>query len=183
MGGSPPADTVRAAISRWSDPVVGIAGVVLMVAVVVFFARGWVPRERERPVPRDVGVLAILPFDRAGADASTSSDAGTAFVDALVADLTRELSSDVTVVPAARAAAFRGSRRTLRDIAAELGADSLLVGTVRATGDEHSLRVRLVRAQDSHELWSARVSGDTSASIAARLRDDIFGVELEATDG
>jgi TolB-like protein len=164
-------DVVRAAISRWSEPVVGFAGVALVIGLCVFFAKGWVPRDRLHSAPSDIGVLAILPFDVI--PAAASPDLGQE----LLADLNRELGGDVTVVPRDRCAQYAGSRQTLREIASDLGADSVLVGTLVVSDSDHRVRARLVRAHDSHELCEVRAGGVTSAAIAARLRAEILGDE------
>ena len=177
MSGDDTSRVVRTAISRWAEPVCGFLGLVLLGALVVFIAKGWVPRERWHPGPDDIGVLAVMPFDPIGDERTATFDP-----QALATALAAEFSSLVAVVPVERSMTHAGSQKTLRDIARELEADSILVGSIIATDDLPRVRARLVEAETSRELAAVRAIGADVSEVAAELRASVFGDAAEVAE-
>lgn len=161
---------VRAAISHWTEPVFAVAGLALVAVVLLFIVRGWVPRERPHPGSAEIGVLAVLPFDEIGDEMADAPDS-TAILEAL----TSEFSHYLAVIPAEQSQLQGQSNKTLREIAEELGADSLLVGSIIAGDGGTRVRARLVRAEQSRELFAVRVLGEDPVLLATKMRATILG--------
>jgi len=168
----------RQVISRWLEPVFGFAGVVLLAVVLLFVVKGWVPRERPHPGPAEMGVLAVMPFD----DLRASDGRGFS-VEELARTLAAEFGRVVRVVPVERSFTYTGSNETLRDIARELGADSLLVASIVPRKAGARVRGRLIFAANSRELWAIRADGSDAASLAETIREQVLGRALDAGVG
>jgi adenylate cyclase len=111
--------------------------------------------------------LAVLPF------ANLSPDAN----DAYFADgLTDELISQVSRIPSLRVIArtsilrYRGSSKSIREVAQDLGVGLALEGSVRKAGHQVRITVQLVDARSEEPLWSSRFD---------RPLDDIFSIQDE----
>jgi TolB-like protein len=97
--------------------------------------------------------IAVLPFADLGAPGPT---------DFLAGSLTELLISELARVPALRVTArtttmsYRGSTRPVREIAAEMGVDKLIEGSVLRTGDLLQINVRLLDAASESQEWTER---------------------------
>jgi eukaryotic-like serine/threonine-protein kinase len=121
-------------------------------------------------VPRPT-VIAVLPFDNLGRADEEYFAAG------LTDEITSRLSgvSGLGLVSRRAAQRYAGSDKTMPEIGRELGADHLLVGSVRwanpASGSRSvRITVELLRAQDERQLWSTTYD---------RVIDDIFEVQSD----
>jgi len=96
--------------------------------------------------------LAILAFDELGvADADM-------FADGIVSEITSALSrvSDFHVIARQSAFALRGQPLDIQTIGERLGADYLVEGSVRRSGDRVRITVELVSAGDGRAVWAER---------------------------
>lgn len=62
---------------------------------------------------------------------------------------------------------FRGKQADVREIASQLGANLVLEGSVRKSGNRLRITVRLIDAVDGYQLWSESYD---------RQNNDIFAV-------
>jgi TolB-like protein/DNA-binding SARP family transcriptional activator/Flp pilus assembly protein TadD len=94
--------------------------------------------------------VAVLPFRSIGADTTLAFFAG-----GLHDELLSQLSgvSALRVIGRTSVSAYQGSQRSLRQIGAELGAGSILEGTVQAAGHRLRVIVQLVDAGTQKHLW------------------------------
>ena len=123
------------------------------------------PSRGERPS------LAVLPFDEIGAPASDM------FADGVVEEITGALGRvhDFHVVARQSAFALRGETLSPSEAAARLGADYLVEGSVRRSGERVRIAVRLVGGGDGRALWSERFDDrlddllDLQDRVAARV--------------
>jgi TolB-like protein len=152
--------------------VAGLAAVVLaaLLAFVSFSAR-------RTAVPAQP-VLAVLPFENLGPAADVY------FADGLTEEVRGHLAgiAGLRVIGGRSAQRYRGSTKSAREIARELGATHLLTGTVRwerAADGGGRVRVspELVRAADQASVWSEPVEGPLSGVFAmqARVADRVAG--------
>ncbi len=111
------------------------------------------------------GALAVLPFDNMSPD----PDAGY-FSDGLTEELIARLSlvSEIELVSRWASMQFKGTRKDLKSIAAELGARYIIGGSVRRAADSVRITVQLVDAVTNRQTW-----GDT---YQGKL-DDIFEIQ------
>ena len=126
------------------------------------------------PAPRAAGkpttpLLAVLPFEVLSAEADDAYLAAGLAED-LVVDLTRLGGLNVTT----RGETLQYKDRTVppRTVARELGADFVLLGSVRRAGNRGRISTQLVRAADGHTVWAERFD---------RTLDDLFDVQAEVS--
>ena len=139
-------------------------------AVVILGASAYGARhsaERVRPV------LAVLPFENLG----QPSDAY--FADGLTDEVRTRLTaiSGLQVIGGTSARQYKGTTKTPRDIARELGATYLLTGSVRwertAAGGRVRVSPELVRASDQADVWAEPVEGSL---------DDVFALQAQVAE-
>ena len=111
--------------------------------------------------------LAVLPF----ADISAAKD-HEYFCDGVCEEITSALARLPGLRIASRTSAFQFRERTkdIRAIAAALGVDTVLEGSVRSAKDRVRIGVQLVNAADGYQIW---------ADTYDRRLDDIFAVQEE----
>lgn len=166
-----PAATAATYSPRRRMRVAALGGVLGLMAIIALFA--WAARRKMAP---QQPVLAVLPFENLG-------EPGDAyFADGLTDEVTSRLAgvSGLRVIGRASARQYKGSTKTPREIAGELGANYLLTGTVRwERSDSSNGRVRvspvLLRASDQSSMWAEPYEGPLSdvfrvqASVAERV--------------
>ena len=118
------------------------------------------------PALGDVPSVAVLPLEHLGAPENDY------FSDGIAAEVQSVLAHMRGIRVAARVSsfAFKGQNVDLRTIAESLNVVHVLEGTVRRIGSQVRIAVRLVRAADNEELWSARYDRELA---------DIFAVQEE----
>lgn len=119
----------------------------------------------------DKPALAVLPL------ANLSAEAGQDyFVDGITDTLIFELSrlSGLFVISRQSSFAYRGSSQPSESIAAELGVNYLLEGSVQRVGSKVRVIAQLVDAGSGGQVWSQRFDRDVQ---------DIFALQDEVTRG
>jgi adenylate cyclase len=115
--------------------------------------------------------IAVLPFQ------CLSSGVDDAYLaDGITEDIITELArfADLFVVARTSSFRFQGSAEPLPEIAADLGARYLVVGTVRRRAQRIRVNVQLVDASANNTIWAQRYD---------RQLEDMFEVEDEITSG
>jgi serine/threonine-protein kinase len=150
-----PAHTGRRPV--WRRAAVAVAG-----AVLAAIAAGWLLRDRAvlpgRAAESPLSAIAVLPFRELEASPD-SSYLGDGMTEGLIADLAQI--GSLKVISRASGVMAQGTALPLAGRASELGADALVEGAIRRTGDSVRVSVRLVRAADSTPLldrsWAGRL--------------------------
>ncbi|MBN1625068.1 MAG: hypothetical protein JW944_00975 [Deltaproteobacteria bacterium] len=125
--------------------------------------------------------IAILPF------ANLSSDPEQVyFVDGLSEEILNSLAQiqDLNVIGRTSSFSFKGSNKTVQEIASALGADHILEGSVRKAGDALRITAQLLRGTDGVHLWSKTY--DRELKDIFEIQEDIATAvadELKATLG
>jgi TolB-like protein/DNA-binding winged helix-turn-helix (wHTH) protein len=150
----------------WPGAVVA-AIVVLMVgaAYVVLAGREW-----GRAVPMEVPSIAVLPF----ADVSPNHDQGY-FADGLSEELLNALGrlNGLRVIGRTSSFSFKGKNGDVRKVAAALGVQHVLEGSVRRDGDHLRITAQLVDATNGSQLW---------AGMYDRRLGDVFAIQKQIAD-
>jgi eukaryotic-like serine/threonine-protein kinase len=121
---------------------------------------------RGRPFAADVRTIAVLPFKNLGGrDQEYFSDG---FTDLLTDDLSKIRA--LRVISRTSTMQYKDRREGFPRIASELGADRLVDGTVRQSGDVLRVDVRLIEASTGAALWS---------SSYERAMRDLFALQRE----
>jgi TolB-like protein/thioredoxin-like negative regulator of GroEL len=119
--------------------------------------------------PRDAGdpgqSIAVLPFENL-----SSGGENDYFADGLTDEVTTKLSNvrSLRVISRTSSRALRGTNRSARAIAAELGVRHLLEGSVRREGTRLRVSAQLIDAITDDHLWADTYDGSI---------DDVFAIQ------
>lgn len=135
--------------------------------------------------PLDPRRVAALPM----VDLSGGNDAY--LVDGLTEQMISTLSriDGLTVVPRTTVMAYKGSGKRISEIGRELGAGTVLEGSVRREGDQLRITVQLVDAVREEALWSVEfdrplrdvfeVQSEVAVRVATALKSSIEAEDVE----
>lgn len=112
--------------------------------------------------------VAVLPF----AVMSTGPD-DDYFSDGLTEEIINALSQLPDLMVTARTSAFhfKGENLPVGEIAAQLGVDHIVEGSIRRAGEQLRITAQLIRAQDGFHLWSQTYDRRTEDTFA--VQEDI----------
>lgn len=128
-----------------------------------------------------VKTIAVLPF----INLSSEKNQGY-FVDGLSEEVLNSLTQlpHLNVIGRTSSFSFRGSSKTIQEIAGILGADVILEGSVRKERNELRITVQLFRAKDGVNIWSKTYNRELKGIFA--VQEDIAKAvadELKVTLG
>ena len=159
--------------SKWH--IVTSAVVALVVAIALFYS--FLPRETgtekaqvdtATPLAGNPSI-AVLPFK------NMSDDPNQVYLsDGISEDIITDLSQlrRLAVISRSSSFTFRDASVKVQEIGKDLGAQYLLEGSVRKTGDRIRITAQLVDTSNGHHLWAARFD---------RKLTDVFAVQDEIT--
>jgi TolB-like protein/Tfp pilus assembly protein PilF len=151
IGGNDPSASREA--GRRSRPVwIAATLLLLMVAVVVYLK--FAPTGAPDPQIRS---LVVLPLENLSGDPAQEYLAD-GMTDALIGDLS--MIGALRVISRTSAMRYKGAKKSLPQIASELGVDAVVEGSVQRFGDRVSVRAQLVHAATERHLWGARYERD-----------------------
>ncbi len=125
---------------------------------------------RPRPGARRLESLAVLPLENLSGDAAQEYFAD-GMTEALITDLGR-LKGLQRVIARGSVMRFKGSKKSLKEIAQELQVEALITGAVLRSGDRVRITAQLIGASDEQQLWAEGYERD--------LRD-ILSLQSEVT--
>ena len=107
--------------------------------------------EPEREARR---MLAVLPLENLSGDAEQEyfSDGMT---EELITELGRASTEQLGVIARTSVMRYKRTKKSIREIGRELGADYLIEGSVRRAGGRVRIAVQLIRADDQTHIWAA----------------------------
>ena len=119
------------------------------------------------PVPEDKSV-AVLPFD----NMSEEKDASAFFADGVQEDILTNLSfiHNLRVVSRTSVMQYRGTIKSIRQIAQELGVSYVLEGSVRRAGNKVRVTGQLIHAATDEHVWAKAYDRDIT---------DVFAIQSE----
>ena len=114
-------------------------------------------------------IVAVLPFTNMSGDQEQEF-----FVDGLTEDIITELSRrhELFVISRNSTFVYKGKAVNLRDVAQKLGAQYLVEGSVRRSGDRLRINVQLIDTVNDSHVWAEKYD---------RKLDDIFEIQDELT--
>ncbi len=185
-GGTRPAAPRKRAAARYA----GMAGLALLLAAAAMAL--WPPEPLTTAVSegvRDVdtlarGRVAVLPLVNYGAEPADGYIAN-GMTEELISRLARL--GGLHVIARTSVMPYKGTRKTVAEIARELGVSAVLEGSVRKAGDRMRITVQLIDAPTEEHLWSrdydARI-GDllTIQSDIAEQVAQALNVQLKRDD-
>jgi serine/threonine protein kinase len=109
--------------------------------------------------------ILVLPFD----DISPGKD-NEYFSDGLTEELITDLSQvhDLLVISRTSVMTFKGTKKTIREIAREVNVQYVLEGSVRKVGNDLRISAQLIDAANDVHLWAQKFSGTL---------DDVFDIQ------
>ncbi len=118
-------------------------------------------------LPINAKTIAVLPFTN-----MSDSKEDEYFSDGITEDILTQLSkiSELQVISRTSIMKFKNSKLTIPEIADELGAGSILEGSVRKFNDKVRITAQLINASNDEHLW---------AETFDRKIDDIFELQAE----
>ncbi len=125
--------------------------------------------------------IAVLPFANMSMD-----DANEPFTVGIHDDLLTQLSkiNSLKVISRTSVLRYRGSDKSIPEIAAELGVSSILEGGVQRVGDNVRINVQLIDAAKDEHLWAETYDRKISAANIFAIQSEIaasIALALEAT--
>jgi TolB-like protein/DNA-binding winged helix-turn-helix (wHTH) protein len=157
--------------SSWPGAMVA-AVVVLMVGAAYVLLAG---PEWGRTVPMEAPSIAVLPF----ADVSPNHDQGY-FADGLSEELLNALGrlNGLRVIGRTSSFSFKGRNEDVRQVAATLGVQHVLEGSVRRDGDRLRITTQLVMPRMAHSSGRRRTIAGWGMSVRYRSRSPIQSLPL-----
>ncbi len=148
---------------------IGLLGLVVAVALVLGLnVRGWRDRLFTRHTNPPVQALAVLPLANLSGDPEQEY-----FADGMTEALITELGkvSKPRVISRQSIMQYKGSKKSLQQIARELNVDAVLEGTVERSGDRVRVSVHLERVSPESQVWANEYSSNIHDVMG--LEDDV----------
>jgi TolB-like protein/predicted Ser/Thr protein kinase len=137
----------RQLFTRQSWRAAAIGSVVLVLAAISYvkFFRG-----SPSAPPSEIKSLVVLPLENLSGDPEQEYFAD-GMTDALIGDLAKI--GALRVISRTSAMHYKGTKKSLPEIARELQVDAVVEGTVQRAGDRVHIRVQLIQAATDRHLW------------------------------
>jgi len=148
---------------HWSELAVYGSLLVLAILIVVRIAR----TPGARFLPSDVKSIAVLPFVNLSDD-----KADEYFSDGVTEDIITQLSkiADLKVISRTSTMQYKNAKKSIREIAQELGVANLLEGSIRRAGNRVRIVGQLIDARNDKHLWAETYDRDIN---------DVFAIQSE----
>jgi len=155
----------------WPTVVVAIVLVLGLIAGLVYYLKIDSPQQQQ--VSLDSGekpIVAVLPFENMSGDPQQEY-----FSDGISEDIITDLSqlNGLAVIARNSSFNFRNTAATVQEIGEKLGAQYLLLGSVRKDGNNIRINAQLVNAASGHQMWASRYDRELTDVFA--LQDEITG--------
>ncbi len=123
-----------------------------------------------RPSPAPVPRIAVLPLANISPDPDNEY-----FADGLTEELITVLSQikGLRVISRTSVSQYKGTKKPLAQIGAELGADSVLEGSVRKAGDQLRIVVQLIDTRSDEHRW---------AQTYDRKLENVFAIQADVAE-
>jgi eukaryotic-like serine/threonine-protein kinase len=161
--------------SRWLAPMLTLA-VVLLAGVFGTNLGGWRARLLGTR-PGEIRSIAVLPLENLSRDPEQEY-----FADGMTDELTTDLSKigALRVVSRTSAMHYKGSNKTVPEIARELNVDGVVEGSVLRSGDRIRITAQLIQASTDAHIWAEtyerdmgdvlRLQSEVAQAIAQKVR-------------
>jgi TolB-like protein len=159
--------------------VAGALALLLAVGLVVL-RRGARPDATSSAVPR-ISSIAVLPLENLSNDPEQQY-----FVEGMTDEITTDLARlpGLRVISRTSAMQYKGTHKTMTQIARELNVDAVVEGTVLRDGNRVRIRTQLVYAPADRHLWAQAYERDLKdvLTLQANLAQDIASeIQLKLT--
>jgi len=165
------------AVSRPRQFIWATSAAAVLVVVGGIYTRHWL---RDRSVRANVQSIAILPL------ANLSQDAGQDYLaDGLTEALTTDLGKlrSLRVISRTSTARYKGTKKSVPEIARELQVDAVVEGAVMRSGDRVRITAQLIEAPADRHVWAETydrdvrdvlaLQADVARAIAVQIRGNL----------
>jgi TolB-like protein/class 3 adenylate cyclase len=152
-------DEKGSTLKKWRWTVLGAAGAIIIIIAAAtvwnFYLSGPSVEPDQAPVTSEVKEalksIAVLPFVNLSSDPEQEY-----FVDGLSEEILNGLCQipDLTVIARTSSFSFKGTTKTIQEIASVLDVDHILEGSVRKYGNSIRITAQLIKVDDESHLWS-----------------------------
>jgi TolB-like protein/DNA-binding winged helix-turn-helix (wHTH) protein/Flp pilus assembly protein TadD len=139
-----------------------IAAVIVLVSVFGL----WFNRTHQ-PLPPQIRSLAVLPLENLSGDAQQDYFAD-GMTDQLITDLAQIRA--LRVISRTSVMAYKGTRKSLPEIARELRVDAVVEGTVLRSGDRVRITAQLIQAPADKNLWAETYEGNVRDTLVVQTK-------------
>jgi TolB-like protein/DNA-binding winged helix-turn-helix (wHTH) protein/Tfp pilus assembly protein PilF len=143
------ADVVPEPIKTDRRPMFRYALLILVPLVVAAVGYGLFSRKKPPPTPA-VSSIMVLPLDNLSGDTSQEYFAD-GVTDALIGDLAKL--PGLHVISRTSSMHYKGTTKSLPEIAREIKVDAIVEGSVQRSGDRVVIRAQLIHAATDHHVW------------------------------
>src|SRR5262249_35976999 len=143
--------------TRWRVGAVVAGATALALVVVLFGVRGLRQRVQGKTNPPKIQSLAVLPLENLSGDPAQEYFAD-GMTEALITDLGKI--GELRVISRTSAIHYKGTRKTLPEIARELNVDAVVEGAVLRSGDRVRITAQLIRTASDQHLWAEEFQGE-----------------------
>ena len=147
----------------WALALSGCALLAAVVAVAVFFVNRRAP---EKPDP--IHSLVVLPLVNYSGDPKEDYFAD-GMTDSLIAELGQI--SALRVISRTSAMTYKGTKKTIPEIAQELSVDAVVEGSIERQGNHVRITTKLIDARSDRHIWAQTYERDTKDSL--QLQTDV----------
>jgi TolB-like protein/DNA-binding winged helix-turn-helix (wHTH) protein len=174
---------LRMARKLWIGAVAFAAILALLIGANVRGLRG---RLLGRAAPAPVQSIAVLPLENLSGDPAQGY-----FVDGMTDELITDLGKmgELRVISRTSAMHYKGTRKTLPEIARELNVDAVIEGAVLRSGDRVRITAQLIRTAPEQHLWAEEFQGElrdvlalqsqVARAIAAQVRAKLTQQQMQ----
>jgi TolB-like protein/DNA-binding winged helix-turn-helix (wHTH) protein/Flp pilus assembly protein TadD len=143
----------------------GLVATALLCTLLLFAVKGWRNRLTHNYVNAPIRSIAVLPL------ANLSGDAGQGYfadgvTDALITDLGKV--GALRVISRQSVMRYKGSTKSLPEIARELAVEGLIEGSVTRDGHRVAVTANLIDASSEKHIWSERYDRDLTDILAVQ---------------
>jgi TolB-like protein/DNA-binding winged helix-turn-helix (wHTH) protein/Tfp pilus assembly protein PilF len=141
----------------------GKLSIALGLAVTIIVASVWAWEKWRAPGTPRITSLAVLPLENLSRDPDQEY-----FADGMTEALTTELAqiSSLKVISHTSVVQYKGTKKSLPQIAQELSVDAVVEGAVQRSGDKVEITVQLIQAPSDRHLWAKSYERDLRDVLA-----------------
>ncbi|HEX3320076.1 MAG TPA: winged helix-turn-helix domain-containing protein [Terriglobales bacterium] len=163
-------------IPGWLFPSIGVGLILVSLLILPAMVK---PGGRERSSVPEIRSIAVLPFENLSGD-SEKDYLAEGMTDALLSDLAQIHS--LRVISRTSSMHYRGSMKSLPEIAKELNVDAVVEGTLACSGNRARVTAQLIQASTDKHLWADSYERNLEDLIAFQAKVALnIASEISAT--
>ncbi len=143
----------------------GLVATALLCTLLLFAVKGWRNRLTHNYVNAPIRSIAVLPLDNLSGDAGQGYFAD-GVTDALITELGKV--GALRVISRQSVMRYKGSTKSLPEIARELAVEGLIEGSVTRDGHRVAVTANLIDASSEKHIWSERYDRDLTDILAVQ---------------